>query len=114
MSVDTPSVARIGVGGRVRSGLLTGILLLPATLWYLILLVAPLAIVVIFSFGTRAKNGGYTPGFVFDNYVRAIEKSDPLITSLQMAIAGDRSDACSSGCRSRTSWRLAPVVARAS
>jgi spermidine/putrescine transport system permease protein len=88
MSVDTPSVAHAGIGGRVRSGLLTGILLLPATLWYLLLLVAPLAIVVIFSFGTRAKNGGYTPGFVLDNYVRAIEKSDPLITSLQMAVLG--------------------------
>ena len=88
MSVDTPAVARSETGGRVRSGLLTGILLLPATLWYLILLVAPLAIVVIFSFGTRAKNGGYTPGFVLDNYVRAIEKADPLITSLQMAVLG--------------------------
>jgi spermidine/putrescine transport system permease protein len=88
MSLDTPSVARAGIGGRARSGLLTGFLLLPATLWYLILLVAPLAIVVIFSFGTRAKNGGYTPGFVFDNYIRAVEKSDPLITSLQMAVLG--------------------------
>jgi spermidine/putrescine transport system permease protein len=88
VSNAAPSVARTGIGGRVRSGLLTGILLLPATLWYLILLVAPLAIVVVFSFGTRAKNGGYTPGFVFDNYVRAIEKSDPLITSLQLATLG--------------------------
>jgi len=73
---------------RLRSRLLTTVLLLPAGLWYLIMLVLPLAIIVVYSFGTRAKNGGYEPGFVFDNYARAIEKSDPFITSLQMAIGG--------------------------
>jgi spermidine/putrescine transport system permease protein len=76
------------VGDRLRSGLLTTVLLLPAGLWYFFLLVLPLAIIVVFSFGTRARNGGYEPGFVFDNYIRAIEKSDPFITSLQMAFAG--------------------------
>jgi spermidine/putrescine transport system permease protein len=75
-------------GGRLRSRLLTGVLLFPAGLWYLVLLVAPLAIVVIFSFGTRARNGGYQPGFVFDNYLRAIDKSEPFVTSLQMSVAG--------------------------
>ena len=70
------------------SRLLTGLLILPAGLWYLFLLVLPLAIVVVFSFGVRAKNGGYEPAFVLDNYVRAIEKSDPFVTSLQMAIGG--------------------------
>ncbi len=49
-------------GARLRSGLLTTVLLLPAGLWYLVLLVLPLAIVVVFSFGTRAKNGGYSAG----------------------------------------------------
>jgi spermidine/putrescine transport system permease protein len=88
MSANAQPVASAGIGGRVRSGLLTGILLLPATIWYVVLLVAPLVIVVVFSFGTRAKNGGYTPDFVFDNYVRAIEKSEPLVTSLQMAVLG--------------------------
>lgn len=73
---------------RLRSRLLTGVLLFPAGLWYLVLLLAPLAIVVIFSFGTRARNGGYEPGFVLDNYARAIERSDPFITSLTMASIG--------------------------
>ena len=73
-----------------RSGgrLLTLVLLLPAGLWYVILLVLPLAIVAVFSFGVRAKNGGYEPAFVLDNYLRAIEKNEPFITSLQMAIVG--------------------------
>jgi spermidine/putrescine transport system permease protein len=67
---------------------LTAILLLPASLWYLVLLVLPLAIVVLFSFGDRVRTGGYAGGFSFDNYVNALEKSGPFITSLFMAIAG--------------------------
>ena len=74
--------------GRLRGSLLTGLLVFPAALWYLLLLVAPLAIVVIFSFGVRAKNGGYDPAFVLDNYARAIDRPDPFITSLVMAAAG--------------------------
>ena len=74
--------------GRFRSRLLTTILIAPAGLWYIVLLVAPLAIVVIFSFGTRAKNGGYEPAFVLDNYVRAFNRPEPFIDSLWMAAAG--------------------------
>jgi spermidine/putrescine transport system permease protein len=69
----------------LRDRLVTGILVGPAVLWYIALLLAPLAIVVIFSFGLRARNGGYDPAFVWDNYVRAIERPDPFITSLTMA-----------------------------
>lgn len=57
-------------------------------MWYLALLVAPLAIVVVFSFGTRAKNGGYSPAFVLDNYARALSKPEPFLDSLWMAAAG--------------------------
>jgi spermidine/putrescine transport system permease protein len=84
---DTRASAK-PTGQRLRSGLLTTLLLAPAGLWYLVLLVAPLAIIVVFSFGVRAKNGGYAPAFVFDNYVRAIQKPDPFITSLEMAFVG--------------------------
>jgi spermidine/putrescine transport system permease protein len=73
---------------RRRPGLLTTFLVLPAALWYAVLLVAPLVIVVIFSFGTRAKNGGYAPAFVLDNYARAVQKSEPFVLSLEMAIFG--------------------------
>jgi spermidine/putrescine transport system permease protein len=76
------------IGDRLRSRLLTTILLLPAGLWYVLLLVLPLLIIFIYSFGTRAKNGGYEPAFVLDNYQRAIEKSEPFVTSLQMSIMG--------------------------
>ena len=66
-------------------------LIAPAGLWYLVLLVAPLAIVFVFSFGVRASNGGYAPAFTFDNYVRLLtqpERLEPFITSLWMAVAG--------------------------
>jgi spermidine/putrescine transport system permease protein len=72
----------------VRNGLLTTVLLLPSGLWYLLLLVLPLAIVVVFSFGNRGPNGGYAPGFTLENYADAMTKSSPFITSIWLAIAG--------------------------
>jgi spermidine/putrescine transport system permease protein len=72
----------------LRNGALTTLLLLPAGLWYLILLVLPLLIVVVFSFGHSGPNGGYAPGFTFDNYATAVTKSGPFITSMWLAIAG--------------------------
>jgi spermidine/putrescine transport system permease protein len=73
---------------RLQSRLLTTLLVLPAAVWYVVLLVLPLVIVVIFSFGVRAKNGGYSPAFVLDNYARAISKPEPFLDSLWMAAAG--------------------------
>jgi spermidine/putrescine transport system permease protein len=79
---DAAGIAR----GRAR--LLTGVLLLPAGLWYVVLLVAPIAIVVVFSFGNRNRNGGYVPAFTFDNYAGALRNPDPFVTSLQLSILG--------------------------
>ena len=76
------------VPGAGRGRLLTGALLLPAGLWYLVLLVAPIAIVVIFSFGNRTRNGGYVPAFTFENYATALKNPDPFLTSLQLSILG--------------------------
>ena len=75
-------------GGRWRSRLLTGALVAPGLLWYALLLVAPIVLVIIFSFGTRSRIGGYTPGFTFDNYAAALQKPDPFITSLELSIVG--------------------------
>src|SRR5262249_39249884 len=68
--------------------LFTAALALPAAAWYIVLLVTPLIIVTIFSFGVRARNGGYAPAFVLDNYARAVQKSEPFVLSLEMAVAG--------------------------
>ena len=74
--------------GRKRGGLLTGLLILPASLWYLLLLVVPLVIVVVFSFGTRAPDGGYQAAFSFDNYQTLIKRPGPFIDSLFIAVTG--------------------------
>ena len=90
MAAANPKAVKTGGRGGA-STLLTTVLVLPAGLWYFVLLVAPLAIVIVFSFGVRAKNGGYDPAFTFDNYIRLLtqpERLEPFLTSLWMAIAG--------------------------
>ncbi|MDH3694692.1 MAG: ABC transporter permease, partial [Gammaproteobacteria bacterium] len=44
------------------------LLLLPATGWLLVMLVLPLLVVVIFSFGERGAAGGYVPALTLDQY----------------------------------------------
>jgi spermidine/putrescine transport system permease protein len=74
--------------GRRNATLLTGLLILPAGIWYVFLLVAPLAIVVLMSFGDKARNGGYIPAFSLDNYARVLERPDPFLDSLRLASLG--------------------------
>ncbi len=86
-----PTTATEPGGRRSLSALLTTALVFPAGLWYLVLLVAPLVIVTVFSFGNRAKNGGYDAAFTFDNYTRLLsqpQRMEPFFTSLWMAVAG--------------------------
>lgn len=44
------------------------LLLAPAGTWFLLMLVVPLSVVFIFSFGERGASGGYTPAFTFEQY----------------------------------------------
>ena len=81
----TPEPA--SVGGR-RSAIVSGLLLLPAGFWYLVLLVIPLLLVVAVSFGVRGPDGGYVPAFTLDNYATVLNRTDPFVTSLQIAAAG--------------------------
>jgi spermidine/putrescine transport system permease protein len=52
-----------------RGGLWTAALLAPSTFWFLALLVLPLIVILVFSFGERAPAGGYQAGLTFDNYL---------------------------------------------
>ncbi len=90
MSAATPVAERrpAPVPGAGRSRLLSGLLVLPAALWYVVLLVLPIAIVVIFSFGERTRNGGYAPGFTLENYATILGRADPFLTSLMLAVVG--------------------------
>ena len=67
---------------------MTALLVLPAAFWYLVLLVLPLAIVVVYSFGVRGPDGGYQPALVLDNYQTLFARADPFILSLMIAISG--------------------------
>jgi spermidine/putrescine transport system permease protein len=89
-STEVAPVRRARPRRSVRSGLLTGLLVLPASAWYLILLVAPLVIVVIMSFGTKSRFGGYDPGFTLANYGDALDpdRVSPFVTSISLAIGG--------------------------
>jgi spermidine/putrescine transport system permease protein len=62
--------------------------MLPASLWYLILLVLPIAIVILFSFGDRSPTGGYAGGFTLQNYATIVRSPDPFITSIMLAVIG--------------------------
>jgi spermidine/putrescine transport system permease protein len=81
-----PSRPRRGL----RSGLLTAGLVLPASLWYLVLLVIPLGIVVVMSFGEKSRLGGYDPAFTFANYADALDPAriSPFVTSIWLAVSG--------------------------
>ena len=88
MAATITAPSRRREGGRAKAALLTAALLAPASIWYLALLVLPMAFVVIFSFGQKATNGGYTPAFTLDNYGQVVQGSEPFIRSLQMAFFG--------------------------
>ena len=47
----------------------TALFLLPATAWFVTMLVLPLIVVFVFSFGDRGPAGGYAPAFSFDNFL---------------------------------------------
>jgi len=72
-----------------RSSLLTGVLIVPASLFYLLLLVAPIVIIVVFSFGFSGTTGGYAGGFTAANYADLLANNiDPFITSLRLSVVG--------------------------
>ncbi|MFB3046479.1 MAG: ABC transporter permease [Acidiferrobacterales bacterium] len=50
------------------SGWLTAALLAPTAMWFLFMLILPLIVILIFSFGERAAVGGYAGGFTFEQY----------------------------------------------
>jgi spermidine/putrescine transport system permease protein len=90
MTAEAPAVAS-RPPATLREGpsrLATGLLILPASLWYLFLLVLPIAIVILFSLGERGETGGYAGGFTFENYDGAFANPAPFATSLYLSIAG--------------------------
>ncbi|WP_420485460.1 ABC transporter permease [Heliomarina baculiformis] len=65
-----------------------GLLLTPAGLWYAALLLLPLAVVLIFSFGERSPIGGYAPGFTFAQYANLPARFAAFRNTLTLAPIG--------------------------
>lgn len=63
-------------------------LLLPATVWLLVMLVLPLLVVIVFSFGERGPAGGYVPGFSFDQYANLPARFTAFKNTLLLAPTG--------------------------
>ncbi|MGB5212098.1 MAG: ABC transporter permease [Anderseniella sp.] len=64
------------------------LLLAPATLWFIAMLVLPLMVVFIFSFGERGAAGGYVPAFTFDQYKNLPARFTAFKNTLVLAPAG--------------------------
>ena len=63
-------------------------LLLPTTLWFLLLLLLPLVVILVFSFGERAPAGGYQPAFTFDQYLNLPARMKAFTNTLTLAPIG--------------------------
>jgi spermidine/putrescine transport system permease protein len=88
MTTAVEPFARGREPGKGQARLLTGLLVLPAAAWYLILLLLPLGLVILFSFGERGASGGYAGGFSFDNYATVLRNPGAITTSLTLSVAG--------------------------
>ena len=66
----------------------TALFLAPAGLWFLLLLVLPLVVVFVFSFGARGPAGGYAPAFTFDNFLNLGARWAAFKNTLIMAPVG--------------------------
>jgi len=64
------------------------LLLAPAWLWFFGLLVLPLAVVFVFSFGERAPAGGYLPAFTLDQYLNLPARLTAFKNTLTLAPVG--------------------------
>jgi spermidine/putrescine transport system permease protein len=71
-----------------RSPLVTALLLAPAGILFFFLLILPLIVMLVFSFGERAAAGGYAAGFTFDNYLNLPARSKAFINTLTLAPLG--------------------------
>lgn len=68
-----------------HSRTLTALLLAPAGVFLFFLLVLPLIVMVVYSFGLRAPEGGYQAAFTFDNYLNIPARGKAFTNTLLLA-----------------------------
>jgi len=64
------------------------LLLMPATAWLLVMLILPLVVVVVFSFGERGPAGGYVPAFTLAQYANLPARLTAFKNTLLLAPMG--------------------------
>jgi len=85
------TVTALPVPERQRRSLgrcITLLMLLPSTLWFLLLLLMPLVIILVFSFGERSAVGGYAGGFTLGNYLNLGSRAAAFGNTLMLAPLG--------------------------
>jgi spermidine/putrescine transport system permease protein len=71
-----------------RPQLLTAALLAPAGVIFVFMLLAPLLVILVFSFGERAPAGGYQAGFTLENYANLPARGKAFLNTLTLAPLG--------------------------
>jgi spermidine/putrescine transport system permease protein len=67
---------------------LTVALLAPTSLWFLFMLILPLIVILVFSFGERAAVGGYAGGFTLEQYANLPSRLKAFQNTMIIAPAG--------------------------
>ncbi len=67
---------------------MTALLLAPAGVFLFFLLILPMAVMLVYSFGARANAGGYAPDFTFDNYLNLPARGKAFFNTLTLAPIG--------------------------
>jgi len=60
----------------------------PGMVWYLVLLVAPIVVLVIYSLGLRGPNGGYEAAFTFEQYAKLPTRWVPFLNTVRLSGVG--------------------------
>lgn len=61
---------------------------LPGLLWYVVFLAGPMVVLVVYSLGRRAPNGGYASALTLDQYAALPTRWVPFVNTVQMGLAG--------------------------
>ena len=67
---------------------LTAALLAPTSLWFVFMLIFPLIVILVFSFGERAAVGGYAGGFTLEQYANLPSRLKAFQNTMIIAPAG--------------------------
>ncbi|MEA2780116.1 MAG: spermidine/putrescine transport system permease protein [Rhodospirillaceae bacterium] len=88
MSTPAGSAASAREETQGAGRLWTALLLAPAAFWFIFLLLLPMAVVIVYSFGERAPTGGYQAAFTFANYLDLPARLTAFKNTLTLAPVG--------------------------